>query len=139
MNFSYLIKIISAVTIIFGIYLLCYGAFCLWQYQGVLIPEAVEKDAHGMSRLVGYTFILMLGIAVSAFGLFVFMIRNVMDSFVQNSILSGLFVAYALTFLSALYLQIYYWGIAWGRLYVAAFLFLAFMSGYFRFFGRRAS
>ena len=139
MKFSLLIKVIAAVTIIFGIYLLHYGAFCLWQYQDLLIPEVVEKDAHGMSRLVGYTFILLLGVVVLGLGSVLFMLRNLADGAVQKSVSSGLLIAFALAFLMSLYLQIVYWEAGWGRLYVGVFLLLALASGYFRFIRQRVS
>ena len=138
MKFNLLIRIVSLVTILLGIYLLCYGAFGLWQYQAALIPEAVEKDSHGMSRLVGYTFILMLGVLVLGLGVFSFLLRRITDVALQTSVSLGLFVAYCLAFLMSLFLQLVYWETGWGRLYVAVFLFLALVCGYFRLQGRRA-
>ena len=133
MDYNKLMKFSSIIMLLFGVYLLQYGSYCLWGYRELLITEVVEKDANGMSRLVGFTFILMMGGLVFGLGLIIWLSRNVVDVESQQSMTLGLFATNVIAFSLSFIQQIVYWDSGWGKLYVTIFLALSLMFGYFRF------
>jgi len=134
MKFKTNIVLIFGVTLFLGIYALQYGVYCLWGYRDLAILEAVEKDAYGMSRIVGYTFVFLLGVVLSALSLFIFSVRHVSDAQSQNSIGLSLLLMNLVAGAACVYLQITYWGDSgWGRLYIGTFLALAGLSAFGRF------
>lgn len=133
MKFKTNIVLIFVVTLLLGIYVLQYGTYCLWESRDLLIPEYVEKDAHGMSRLVGYTFIFLLGVLLSTLSFLIYSFRNIRDTQSQNSIALGLLVMNIVVCATCIYLQIFYWGGGWGRLYIGGFFIAACLSAVGRF------
>lgn len=132
MRYGLLMRIASAFALTFGAYLLFYGSYCLWQYHVAFIPEAAEQDAHGMSRLVGYSFVLMLGVMVSGVGVMTWLARDVVDAEARQSITLGLFVLNAAAALCSLALEVTLWDTEWGKLHAAAFLLPAAAFGCYR-------
>ena len=130
MKFKTNIVLIFGVTLLLGIYALQYGVYCLWVYRDLAIREATEKDAYGMSRLVGYTFVFLLGVVLSSLSLLIYSVRNVTDTQSQNSIGLCLLLMNILACAACVYLETTYWGwdSGWGRLYIGTLFVLAGLS-----------
>ena len=126
----------AAILIIFAVYLLSYGSYVLWDYHRIVIPEATDRDAHGMSRLVGYTFILLLGIMSLGLGFLALLCKDIIDPRAQQKIASGLFTVSGLSFSLSLFCQIQYWASNWGQLYLGTFALVTIIFGYVRFIRR---
>jgi len=135
MKFKTNIVLLSGGTLLLGIYALQYGVYCLWDYRDLVIPKAIEKDAHGMSRIVGYTFVFLLGVVLSALSFLIYSVRNVSDTQSQDSIGLCLLLMNSLACAACVYLQTTYWGwdSGWGRLYIGTFFVLAGLSAVGRF------
>ena len=127
----------TIVLILFAVYLLSYGTYVLWDYHRLAIPEAMERDAHGMSRLVGYTFILLLGVMSFGLGLLAWFSKDIADPQSQQVLTLSLFTINGLAFLLSLFCQIHYWESKWGRLYVATFFVVMVIFAYVRLIERR--
>ena|SRR5260370_34267292 len=136
MTFRLVTMIAAIILIVFAVYLLWYGAYVLWDYHRLVIPEAIDRDAHGMSRLAGYTFILLLGAMCFGLGLLTWFCKDIIDPQAQQALILGLFTVNGLAFLLSLFCQIQYWASKWGQLYVATFLLVTVVFGYVRFIRR---
>lgn len=118
---------------LFGIYLLSYSAYVLWEYHVVVIREALERDSHGMSRVVGYTFVFLLGAMSFGVGVVAWCSKEITDTKARHALTLGLFVLSLCGFLVSLFLQIHYWETRWGKLYLATFIAVGIILGYKRF------
>jgi len=137
MTFRLVTTITAIIMIVFGLYLLSYGTYVLWEYHGLMIPERTDPDAHGMSLLVGYTLIRMFGAMVLSVGLVAWFCRHILDTKAQQALTLGFFAINALAFSLSLFQQIMYWRSGLGRLNVATFLLVTLISGYFIFVRQR--
>lgn len=133
MTFRTAMTISAGIFVGFTIYLSCYGAYILWNYHIVIIPEAADADSHGMSRLVGYTFGLLLAAVLLGLAALVWFCKDIVDTKAQQAITLGLFFLSALALLSSLLWQLIYWQANWGKFYVATFSVLTLLFGYVRF------
>ena len=139
MTFRLGMTIAAFISVLLGLYLLVYSGYVLWEYQVVFIREAGERDAHGMSRLVGYTFMLVLGVLSLGLGTITWVCREIVDTKAQGLLTFGLFNTTGLGFVAMLVSQITYWETKWGQLYAATFLLLTLVFGYLRFIKRAGS
>jgi hypothetical protein len=89
MRYRSLTTIAAAIMLLFEIYLLWYGSHFLWNYTVLHIPEIEERDSGGMSILVGYTFIIMLGMMVFGSGLLIWFTRTITNVEAQRAVALG--------------------------------------------------
>src|SRR6266705_1799900 len=116
MTFRRLTVLLSVILVLFGLYLSQFAIYVLWDYRGLQIQEATEQDASGMSRLAGYSFMLMFGVVVLFLGLVFFSCRDVLDLRSQRAISTTYFIFGLLASSVSVYLQFSYWQSGWGRL-----------------------
>ena len=109
MTFRRAISVTALILGLFGIYLLSYSIYVLWDYRIVGIREAFDRDSHGMSLVVGYTFILFLGTIAFGLGVVAWFSRQITEPKAQDALTLVLFVLCLCGFLVSLYLQINYW------------------------------
>ena len=79
MKYRSVMSVGAVAAFLFGIYLLWYGTAVLSMYEAVSIKEAAAQDSHGMSLLVGYTHVRMIGTLVLGLGLLTWVIKGVSD------------------------------------------------------------
>lgn len=121
MTFNRLMKITSLVTLIFASYLIAYGGYALWELHLLQLPEAFERDAHGMSRVVGYSFIVMVGTIVLGIGLVAWLVRSTREEASRKAITVGFLSLNSLTLIVSFIIERFYWRTNWGKLYVLVF------------------
>lgn len=125
MNYRSLMAAAAAAAALFGTYLLWYGTATLSEYVAVPIREAADPDSHGMSVMVGYTMIRLVGALVLGLALPAWLARGLAEPRARRAVALGLLCPSLLGFAASFIQQGLYWGTAWGRLYVAAFLLLS--------------
>ena len=133
MTFRRVAVLLALILVIFGLYLLQNATYVLWDARGLSFAELVERDAHGMSNLIGYTFMLMFGLMVLGLGLISWSCRHVLDLKSQKAISLTYFILGIGATSLAIFGQRVYWQSGWGRLYIIFFLLMTLLSGYFRF------
>jgi len=133
MTFRRVAVLIALVLFIFGLYLLQYVAYVLRESRGLYFQEGIARDVHGMSQLIGYTFMLMFGLMVLGLGLISWSCRHVPDLKSQKAISLAYFILGIGATSLAIFGQRVYWQSGWGQLYIVFFLLMTLLSGYFRF------
>ena len=133
MTFRRAMSVTATILGLFGIYLFAYSTYVLWDYHTVEIRETFDRDSHGMSLVIGYTFIFFLGTVTFGLGIVAWFSRQVTESKAQDALTLGLFLSCLCGLLVSLYLQIKYWQTNWGRFYIAIFVTLVLILGYKRF------
>jgi len=138
MAFNRLMVFASVVTIVFASYLLVYGGYALWEYHRLGLSEAIERDAHGMSRTVGYSFIVMLGTMILGIGVIAWLTRNIREDTARKSITVGFTILNSLALIISLVLMKAHWRSSWGNFYVLVFAILAVAFAHHSLVSRRA-
>ena len=116
MTFRRAMSVTALILALFGIYLFSYSTYVLWGYHTFEIREAFDRDSHGMSLVIGYTFIFFLGTVTFGLGIVAWFSRQITEPKAQDALTLGLFLSCLCGFLVSLYLQIKYWANELGQI-----------------------
>jgi hypothetical protein len=142
MKFNFLMRAVSAVTLLLGLSFMFYGRWVLSFYAMSSEPSPTPRLVDGSSLqplLVGIAFVRILGAVLLGIGLLAWLTRNLSNAEAQQTILLGLFIINALASVAVLLQQITLWiylpplRTVSARLLAAVFLILSLALGYARF------
>jgi hypothetical protein len=142
MKFNFLMRAVSAVTLLLGLSFMFYGRWVLSFYAMSSEPSPTPRLVDGSSLqplLVGIAFVRILGAVLLGIGLLAWLTRNLSNAEAQQTTLLGLFIINALAFVAVLLQQITLWiylpplRTVSARLLAAVFLILSLALGYARF------
>jgi hypothetical protein len=137
MSYKLVMKFAATIMAIFGVDLIQDAAYCIWSYSVETIPSIMDKDAHGMSAFVGYTFVLLLGVVMLGLSILTWFVRKAANYELQRALTLGFFILSSSAFITTLIQQITFWHAQWGELYMTLFLLLSLLFGYCRFIALR--